>query len=41
MKTWYYLFADNYECWTTGKMDKVSLSWEVSRHGKVMMMKTV
>ena len=41
MKTWYYRFEDGYECWTVGRMDKTSKSWEIVRHGKLVIEKTV
>jgi hypothetical protein len=38
MKTYKYIFADGYFCYTCGKMDRIELKHEIIRHGKVISM---
>lgn len=38
MKTYKYIFADGYFCYTCGKMDRIELKHETVRHGKVISM---
>lgn len=38
MKIYKYTFTDGYVCWTCGKMDKLSLSHEVRKHGRLLSM---
>jgi len=37
MKFWLYVFQDGYTCHTVGKMDKLSLSLEIRKHGKLKL----
>lgn len=38
MKTYKYIFADGYFCYTSGKFDRLSLKHEILKHGKVISM---
>ena len=37
MKFWLYVFQDGYTCYTVSKMDKLSLSREIRKHGKLKL----